>query len=521
MFRWFLLACLGASVALADTDARACGGCFHPPNPPPAERSVVTGHRMAFSISTTETVLWDQITYSGNPREFAWVLPVKPGAVIQASRDEWFAALDAATQPVISAPVSSVPLQGCAMVGCAASGGADNGAGGGSGGSVQVLAQGVVGPYDTVTLQSSNPNALADWLTSHSFDIPASIQPTIAYYVGGGFDFIAVRLRPECGVSAMEPVRIVTPGADPTLPLRMVAVGAGSKVDLVLWILGEGRWQPQNFPSVTIDDTQLTWDNSQELSNYQALSQSLMAQNGGRTWLTEYAQAIEPSAYGAQFSAANPTLNQAYYAFCGGAGPSNGSTVVRPPPCAHTGAVDASFEAGDDASEAGDEGDAGEAGEAGEAPEAGDAAEASDSGDAGVASEAGDDARAEAGGAEAGRDDAGDSASPTDPCQAFDDLNVAMIGIDPTNVWLTRIRASLPLDALATDLVLAAGPQTQVSNLHQVTAAPDAGSAPNQTSEGSCETGAQRREASGTVTLLVLTCAGLTAIFRRRRTQRR
>jgi hypothetical protein len=308
----------------------------------------------------------------------------------------------------------------------------------------------------------------------------------------------------------MEPVRIVTPGADPTLPLRMVAAGAGTKVDLVLWILGEGRWETQNFPSVTMDDTQLSWDDSQELSNYAAVSQSVMAQNGGRTWLTEYAQAIEPYAYAAPSGAANPTLYQAYYAFCGGTGPSNGSSVVRPPPCAHTTPLDASFEASsNEGSEAGAEGNAGEAG---------DAAEASDAGDAdgeGGAGEAGDDAGAEAGGG-----DAGASAPPTDPCQAFDDLDVAMLGIDPTNVWLTRIRASLPANALATDLVLMAGPQTQVSNLHQVTT-PAGGSAPGQASDASCDTGAQRREAFGTVTLFVLTCAGLTAILRRRRAQRR
>src|SRR5579871_832882 len=104
MLRWLLFACLGASVALADTDARAWGGCFHPPDPPPDERSVVTGHRMAFAISTTQTVLWDQIKYSGNPREFAWVLPVKPGTQVQLSTDAWLAALDANTATIIEPP---------------------------------------------------------------------------------------------------------------------------------------------------------------------------------------------------------------------------------------------------------------------------------------------------------------------------------------------------------------------------------------------------------------------------------
>ena len=58
------------------TPAEACGGCFVPQS----ERTVVTDHRMALSISQQQTVLWDQIRYSGDPAEFAWVLPVRAGA---------------------------------------------------------------------------------------------------------------------------------------------------------------------------------------------------------------------------------------------------------------------------------------------------------------------------------------------------------------------------------------------------------------------------------------------------------
>ena len=73
-----------ATVAMP-TDADACGGCFHPV----AESgvSVVTDHRMVFKLSKTETVLWDQVRYSGDPEEFAWVLPVRGGARVELSRD--------------------------------------------------------------------------------------------------------------------------------------------------------------------------------------------------------------------------------------------------------------------------------------------------------------------------------------------------------------------------------------------------------------------------------------------------
>src|SRR5689334_22322053 len=77
------------------TDAQACGGCFH--TAAESEISVVTGHRMALSISPERTVLWDQIEYSGEPTDFAWVLPVGPGAYIEEANDAWFEALEAVT----------------------------------------------------------------------------------------------------------------------------------------------------------------------------------------------------------------------------------------------------------------------------------------------------------------------------------------------------------------------------------------------------------------------------------------
>jgi len=493
MVRWMLLGACVSSLALIEGDAMACGGCFHQVNPPPEERTVVTGHRMAFSISTSQTILWDQVEYSGNPADFAWVLPVFPGAVIESSRDEWFAALDAATQPVINGPVtyaSSIPQgQGCAgaQTGCSsASDGTDNAASAGSpgtgGGAVQVLSQGVVGPYDTVTLKSSDPNALTDWLTAHGYDIPASIAPTIDQYVAGGFDFIALRLRPQCGVNAMQPVRIVTPGADPTLPLRMVAAGAGAEVAITLWIVGEGRWTTQNFPAATLSDSQLTWDTTQSISNYETLAGSTMAEQNGTTWLTEYAGSIAssvyyPSSYGSTGYSQNPSLAQAYYAFCGGTLPSNGSSVVPPTPCTQASPPPASAP---DASDASDDA---------EGPDADDAGEAGAGYDAGI----------------------------TDPatmgCDAFDDLSVALSGIDPDSVWLTRIRANLPVQALGTDLLLMAAQQSPVTNLHYVPQP----AAPAPSSGGSCESVSRGGDAFGTATLLTLTGAALATMLRRRR----
>jgi len=63
-----LLLALASAVAIgaAERPANACGGCFNIRSAG-TESSVVTDHRMAFSVTTRQTVLWDQIKYAGNP----------------------------------------------------------------------------------------------------------------------------------------------------------------------------------------------------------------------------------------------------------------------------------------------------------------------------------------------------------------------------------------------------------------------------------------------------------------------
>jgi len=82
-------------------------------------------------------------------------------------------------------------------------------------------------------------------------------------------------------------VRVVYPGADESLPLRMVAAGVGAKVGITLYVIGEGRYRPQNFPEARLDDDLLTWDRQQNRSNYEELSQAAMGTNGGHSWITE------------------------------------------------------------------------------------------------------------------------------------------------------------------------------------------------------------------------------------------
>ena len=447
-----------AMTASGERDAEACGGCFVQ-----NESTVVTDHRMALSISTEQTVLWDQIRYSGDPREFAWVLPVRAGTVLQIANDEFFTALDAATQPVVVPPPRVGGGVGCALAGCGSS--AADGSGAPGPGQVQLISQAVVGPYETVTLRATDPSALSQWLRSHAFAIPRNIEPTIVAYVSEGFDFIALRLVPQCGERQMRPVRVVTRGADPTLPLRMVAAGVGARVGITLYVIGEGRYHPQNFPDAHVDwDAELAWDRSRNRSNYQQLSEDAMAQRGGTAWLTEFAGPVDvfPGSRRRQSSSFNPALYDAYTGLCRGRGVAvpSGSATGAPgvPPCVPRPVEDA----GVDAQKPRDAAPRDAAGDAGADAGESDAGE-SDAGE----SDAGE---SDAAAADASKEPVPDAAPPvfSAPCDYLDDLAVATQGMRASDVWVTRLRAILPVNALSVgDLRLEAPvDQSPVSNVH-------------------------------------------------------
>jgi hypothetical protein len=449
-------ACVLASVASA-SDASACGGCFIPPD---TTGTVVTGHRMALSISPKQTVLWDQIQYSGDPKEFAWVLPVKPGAYIEVATDAWFETLEAATgvgvlQPRVTCH-DPYEFGGCGSTSLesrsanfASGAEADDGSSSGSGGTgpqVDVIHRGTVGPYDTVTLGTDTPGALNAWLQMHSYNVDPATQPIIDAYVAEGFDFIAIRLLPDKGVREMKPVRVTAPGASPTLPLRMVAIGTGATVAVTLFVIGEGRWEAESFPNSQVPVDLVAWDFKTSTSNYPELrAQTLKAADGGTAWITTYAKArtlLSPAPapngafgnvrYGVSpegmplLTIAETYLNQAIL---------NGETKLE------SGDVDTASCVGTFSSFQIDVAESGSV----------------------VANPCPmgapfDDPLC-------GSVDPSEVDARTLACGAASDLAVALTGLHPRDVWLTRLETDLPQAALKADLnITAAATQTTVEN---------------------------------------------------------
>ena len=121
-------------------------------------------------------------------------------------------------------------------------------------------------------------------------------------------------------------------------------------------------------------------------------------------------------------------------------------------------------------------------------------------------------------------------------CDGFDDLDVGSDGLHAGDVWVTRLRANLPVSALATDLELAASAQQlELSPVHKTsrftdptfdpcaqtrsrTSATSAnGVSPRDGADGcTCRT-APLKDGLGTWLLIGMTMVALPLVTRRRR----
>jgi hypothetical protein len=459
----------GSLLVAQPRQAQACGGYFH------AEGAAteVTTHRIAFALSSTRTVLWDQIQYSGDPKDFSWVLPVKGDANPESANDSWFEALDG-----VSGLVTTPPHLDCYVhrggSGCDCSSTTDIGTpvagpapAGVPGAAVMIVHQRSVGPYMYVQLRASDAKSLLQWLPDNGYAIPADIKPVIEAYQNEGFDFVALRLHPDMGTHQMTPVRIVTQGTSPVLPLRLAAAGAGDHLSISLYVIAEGRYEAAGFNNkVNVDYSQLTFDwrgtfdTTQGETNYPTLLQQALAAGDGKNWLTSFA--------------AHPGLTRTYKDATGApitfvtdsTSPSKGGGVsgIGIPGTTFSSFAQVYFRSVPSTSPLFDSGlPSSVAGGLNDSRLVVDdlCPTSNQTGDAGTSGNAS---------CQVTVDDATQQRASALVSNGLTDIAAAMIGMHPSDVWITRLDANLPRAALAADLKIAlAADQTEVTDAHLAT----------------------------------------------------
>jgi hypothetical protein len=270
---------LGLSLSLLPGRLWACGGCFSPPPPPgqTAQQLVVqNAERVFFSVQGKDVLAWIEVRYSGEAKNFAWVLPLPQVPEVGVGTQYFLDRLDNQLAPVFSTSLSATdencrsPYDGCEAstvpVSSADAGSAfgDAGAGagggnGGGGGSVEVLAQGQTGPYDYVVVKGKESGPLLAWLNKNGYQIPDKSLPIVGSHLAKGDVFLALKLQNGKGIETIRPITLKMVDAHPCVPLRLTSIAATDDMTVVVTVAGAGRAVPKNSLHVVVNPLRLNW----------------------------------------------------------------------------------------------------------------------------------------------------------------------------------------------------------------------------------------------------------------------
>lgn len=272
-----------ALLVTAAPEARACGGLFCSSTPVDQ-----TAEHILFTINPDETVTAIvQISYSGEKDDFAWIVPVPGKPTLDTSFPQRaFQGLDAATAP----QYRKNQCYGGQLFAGAPSAAAGAGTTANETPGVTVLAQQVVGPYDTTTLTGTTADAIVKWLQDNGYRITDKMIPILQPYVADGMDFVALKLTPDAVVTDITPLSMTYPGSQPMIPIKLTAVAAQPEMGIVAWVLANQRYAPDNYVDLEVPDSLIQFDQYGSQNNYLTLVSSLADKVGGEAFVTEYAQ---------------------------------------------------------------------------------------------------------------------------------------------------------------------------------------------------------------------------------------
>jgi Uncharacterized protein conserved in bacteria (DUF2330) len=280
--RWLIapLAALLFLFLVAPLPVGACGGFFC--TTIPVDQNA---ERIIFTMDQGSITSYVQISYTGRPEDFAWVLPMPSVPKVDTANSSMFTDLDRLTQPIYIAPRPPACLQRpmpAMAVPAAAPRAAD-------GSNTTVLASGEVGPfaYDVVT--SPDPLDLVAWLRNNGYRITDEMIPLVRVYTDEGLVFLAMKLKPGQNTSDVTPVKLTYDASLATIPLRLTAVAAQPDMPVIVWIFAKEQTQTLNYVPITVADSEVGFSPFGG-NNYRQVTSQVVDQAGGRAFITELAQ---------------------------------------------------------------------------------------------------------------------------------------------------------------------------------------------------------------------------------------
>jgi len=265
-----------ATLALS-SESEACGGLFCGRTPVDQ-----TAERILFEVADDSVRMTTQISFNGDAADFAWVLPlpeVPDPDSLGVFSQRALAVLDSRSGPIFYDDCSQDVAQGQGT------------ASGGAVGDVTVHIRAEVDAYDVSVVESSDPTALSRWLRDNGYRVTPAMQPYLDLYTAEGMKFLALKLREAAEVSDLKPFSFTLPGTAPSIPLRMTSLAAEPEMSIVVWVLGDQRYEAKNWMNVEVDPSDLRFfaGAGPPKINWGRLVAQEVDEAGGQGWVTEFA----------------------------------------------------------------------------------------------------------------------------------------------------------------------------------------------------------------------------------------
>jgi len=269
-------------------EAEACGGFFC--NNTTLIAVDQTKERILFEVNGDETLTVNvEITYSGAPDGFAWVVPVPQSFTgeLGVLPPSTLRLLDAATTPQIIPP-QQYGWGDEDLFDNAAGSGDDDDDGNPPQEGVDVTNLPQVGPYEPQLISSQDAAALTTWLNENGYLITEEMEPFVAGYVASGMNFLGMKLAPDSKVQDIAPIAMTYPATQPMIPLVLTAVAAEPEMGVLVFVAGDQRYEPANYEGLFIDADLLQADPRTGETNYYPMLSYLSDQFDRQAFFTEY-----------------------------------------------------------------------------------------------------------------------------------------------------------------------------------------------------------------------------------------
>ena len=156
-----------------------------------------------------------------------------------------------------------------------------------------------VDEYDIVILSALDSGALEAWLHENKYVIPAAAEPYLRPYVQSGSKFFVAkvnigRVRFRWNRAHLSPLRFHYDTPELTLPIRLGLINSGGTQDLLVYILGEQRYETANYENLTIPtNLDLKDDVKPKFNSFYAALFDRTLKGHPRAVVTEYAWSPE------------------------------------------------------------------------------------------------------------------------------------------------------------------------------------------------------------------------------------